>query len=129
MYITEKQRRELSFLKSIGEIEDDSLEHLMDLMKTYNMGNNEQSFGKTSYDENSFIRYIIAKAKINFVFEKSDYEYKPITKEDVKNYYSKHQEMFYRENQSPFSLCEVKHVIRKRLREMEYEEAVDGILY
>lgn len=129
MYITEYQKKELKLAKALGVIKSDDPDYLQELMEIKNKELNENSFGKTSYDEFSFVSYIMSRFRMDFIFGIYDYPYRKITSNEISNYYKKNKILFLRENGDYFPEEEVEEVIKKHLRQKEYEEAVVGLLH
>lgn len=129
MVVSKRQRAELLFAESLGIIPGADDESLNSLLDKKNKELSDKSFGKTSYDGISFVRYVIARFRMDFAFEKTKYEYKDISENDISKYYEEHKIEFLRENKEYFPLEEMKLVIKKRLREKEYEKAINDLLH
>lgn len=129
MFINDRQRAELELAHSLGVIPGTDDKTLQEMMREKNSKDNAKAFGKTSYDEVSFVKMILARFRVDFVFEKTNYNYRSISDQEIEDYYRKHIQEFLRENKEYFPLEEMKLVCKKRLRELEYEVAVYDLLH
>lgn len=129
MFINDRQRAELKLAYSLGVIPGTDDKTLQGMMREKNSKDNAKAFGKTSYDEVSFIKMILARFRVDFVFEKTNYNYRSISEQEIEEYYNKHRQEFLRDNKEYFPLEEMKLVCKKRLRELEYEVAVYDLLH
>lgn len=129
MYINDRQRAELELAHSLGVIPGTDDKTLHEMMRVKNSQDNSKAFGKTSYDEVSFVRMVLARFRVDFVFEKTGYSYRSISNQEIEDYYNKHKQEFLRENKEYFPLDEMRLVCKKRLREQEYEVALDDLLH
>lgn len=59
---------------------------------------------------------------------KRSYNYSMITSKDMVSFWNEHRELFTRYQGDSFSYDEVAMVIRKRIREKEYEQEIQNIL-
>lgn len=128
MVLTERQKRELLFAKRCGAVSDIGEESLyLELLKI-NEEDRKVCYGKTDFNEISFIRYKLAKLRMDFVFGKWKYEYRNIEDAEIETFFTNNKEMFLKEGGDYFPMEEIRPVIIKRLREREYEEAINAIL-
>ena len=56
------------------------------------------------------------------------YNYAPITAREEKDYYKANKDLFTRYMGDKFRFREVKQVVRKKMREEEYDRAVQDLL-
>ena len=106
----------LEFAAQLGQISDDTLE----------------AVERRRILENAYIQYELTRFRLDFVAEKAlikrSYNYSMITSKDMVSFWNEHRELFTRYQGDSFSYDEVAMVIRKRIREKEYEQEIQNIL-
>ncbi len=80
----------------------------------------------------AYIQYELTRFRLDFVSEKPlikrSYNYSTITSKDMVSFWNGHRELFTRYQGDSFSYDEVATVIKKRIREKEYEQEIQNIL-
>lgn len=126
----------LTFAKRLSLISDDSLDAVYDRCNRENesrkkrLENSETVYGPVTLSPMEYLDYELTRFKLDFAGEsdKVNYDYKPISKKDLKAYYKNNRDLFTRYNREKFFFFEVKTVIYKKIREEEYENEINGIL-
>lgn len=127
----------LTFAKRLSLISDDSLDSVYNRCNKENesrkkrLENNETVYGPVTLSPMEYLDYELTRFKLDFAGEsdKVNYDYKPISKKDLKAYYKNNKDLFTRYNSNDrFFFFEVKTVIYKKIREEEYENEINGIL-
>ncbi len=141
LYITDGEyewiEATLSFVKSIGLINDDSFKALENRCMETNSSNKEKVLNKETvygiekFNLHTYLQYELTQFKLDFVQCKSniDYDYKLISKEQKIAFFEENKKLFTRWTVSDFEFEEVEMVIEKRIREAEYDENIKKILY
>lgn len=128
----------LIFAKRLGLIEDDSL----DTVKARCQAENEKRaqmlkedavfYGLTNFTFREYLEWEISKIKLDFISEseqvKKTYNYREIPKKEVKEYYKNNRDLFTRYSGDRFPFRDLKQIIRKRIREEEFENEIKNIL-
>lgn len=128
----------LAFAKKLNIIEDDSLEAVKERCNAENakreaqLKNGEVFYGLTHYSFDAYLQHELTKLKLDFVSEsenvKRSYSFREITPKELKAFYKSNRDLFTRYNGDRFSFKEVKLIIRKKIREEEYENEINNIL-
>ena len=126
------------FAKRIGCIQDTSWAALEERRIQKNNDNLQKKqsgeiyYGLEEYNKIAYLGYELASFRLDFVsmapYICKKYEYQPITREMVEAYYKNNPKLFVRADGDSFTLEEVEEIIKKRLRQKEYEENVKNIL-
>ena len=109
----------LTFAKQLGLIDDDSL-----------LAAGEVVYGLTAYPLPAYLQYECTRFRLAFAGERKQvrYNYAPITAREEKAYYKANKDLFTRYMGDKFRFREVKQVVRKKMREEEYDRAVQDLL-
>ena len=118
----------LTFAKQLGLIDDDSLEAAEERCRRENAG--EVVYGLTAYPLPAYLQYECTRFRLAFAGERKQvrYNYAPITAREEKAYYKANKDLFTRYMGDKFRFREVKQVVRKKMREEEYDRAVQDLL-
>lgn len=89
-------------------------------------------YGLSNFSVPAYIQYELTRFRLDFVSEKPlikrSYNYSTITSKDMVSFWNGHRELFTRYQGDSFSYDEVATVIKKRIREKEYEQEIQNIL-
>lgn len=128
----------LIFAKRLGLIDDDSLEAVKSRCDAENekralqLKNGETVYGLTHFTLPAYIQYELTRFRLDFVSEdekvKKAYNYREISEKEQKAFYKNNKDLFKRYNGDRFSYREVKLIIKKKIREGEYENEINSIL-
>lgn len=128
----------LIFAKRLGLIDDDSLEAVQERCENENakrqeqLKNGETVYGLTHFSFTAYLQHELTKFKLDFTSERDGiekhYSYRDITKKDTKSFYKSNKDLFTRYNGDRFRYKEVEIIIKKRIREEEYENEINNIL-
>lgn len=131
-------RAELIFAKKLGLIEDDTLNGLEDRRQKENrkreqmLQKGEIVYGPEQLSLPAYVRYEQTRFHLDFVSEcekvKKYYTYQTIFEEEKKMFYEANRDLFTRYNGDSFTYEEVSGIIKKRMREIEYEKEIHNIL-
>lgn len=125
-------RAERKFAMKIGLIFDDDMAYSDSAMLIKNVNNYESLkddgivYGLTSYSRQAYLRYELTRFRLAFISEADNvkYDYAPISEADMRKFYEENAELFTRANGDSFDFDEVKLIIKKKIRELEYEKNV-----
>ena len=128
-----KVRAELKFAVNLGLITDDSLQGVesrriaKEAETTAALGENKIVYGLSSYSRQAFIRYELTRFRLDFISEGSavNYKYTDIFEKDAIDFYEKNRDLFTRANGESFEFDEVRLIVKKKIRELEYEKNVN----
>lgn len=128
-----KVRAELRFAVNLGLITDDSLQGVesrriaKEAETTAALGENKIVYGLSSYSRQAYIRYELTRFRLDFISEGSavKYEYTDIFEKDAIDFYEKNRDLFTRANGESFEFDEVRLIVKKKIRELEYEKNVN----
>ena len=128
-----KVRAEQRFAVNLGLITDDSLQGVESrrLAKeeeiTAALGENKIVYGLSSYSRQAYIRYELTRFRLDFISEGSavNYKYTDIFEKDAIDFYEKNRDLFTRANGESFEFDEVRLIVKKKIRELEYEKNVN----
>ncbi len=81
-------------------------------------------YGATITDKTAYLLNMLTFFKLRYVEGCAHCDYREITDEEVKEYFATNSDLFTRYFGESFTLEEVESVIRKRLREEDYEKLV-----
>lgn len=128
----------LEFAAQLGQIADDTLEAVDRRRILENEKRKEllekgiTVYGLSNFSVPAYIQYELTRFRLDFVAEKAlikrSYNYSMITSKDMVSFWNEHRELFTRYQGDSFSYDEVAMVIRKRIREKEYEQEIQNIL-
>ena len=128
----------LEFAMQLGQIADDSLEAL-ERRRVMDNGRRKEIlelgnvvYGTTSFSPSAYLQYELTRFRLDFISEKKliqrSYKYSVITNKDMLSFWNTHQELFTHYQRDNFSYDDAAIVIRKRIRETEYEQEIQNIL-
>ena len=134
----ERLKAELIFAKRLGLIEDDTFNGVKDRCQTENqkrkqmLENEEIVYGAEHFSLPAYVRYEQTRFRLDFVSEsekiKKHYSYRNISEEEKQAFYEENKDLFTRYHGDSFMYEEVAMIIRKRMREIEYEKEIHNIL-
>ena len=135
----EKQlRAELIFAKKLGLIEDDTLDGVKKRCQIENqkrkqmIQSGEIVYGMERFSLPAYVRYEQTRFRLDFVSESEkinrQYSYPAIHEEETMAFYESNRDLFTRYHGDSFSYEEVAVIIRKKLREIEYDKEIHNIL-
>ena len=126
------------FAVQLGQIADDSLEAAERRRILENEKRKElleegiTVYGLSNFSVPAYIQYELTRFRLDFVSEKplikGSYNYSTITSKDMVSFWNGHRELSTRYQGDSFSYDEVATVIKKRIREKEYEQEIQNIL-
>lgn len=126
-------KSELKFAVNIGLIQNDSPKAIDERRIMKNHQNEEDIlinkivYGITSYSREAYIRYELTDIRLDFASEagKVKYDYEPISDAEMEEFYKENTDLFTRADGDSFDFDEVKLIIKKKMRELEYEKNVN----
>lgn len=128
-----KVRAELRFAVNLGLITDDSLKGVesrrlakeAEIVSALN--ENKIVYGLSSYSKQAYLRYELTRFRLDFISEglAVNYEYTDISEKDATCFYEKNRDLFTRANGESFEFEEVRLIVNKKIRELEYEKNVN----
>lgn len=128
----------LLFAKRLGLIDDAGMDALKkrcageNAARKRKLENGETVYGVTSFTVPAYLQYELTRFKLDFVSEaqivKKSYSYKEITEKEQKAFYKKNKDLFKRYSGDRFTYREVRQIIKKKLREEEYENEISNLL-
>lgn len=131
-------KAELIFAKKLGLIEDDTLTGVEDRRQKENRKREEMLqrgeivYGIEHFSPPAYVRYEQTRFRLDFVSEsekvKKNYSYRQISEEEKLSFYEANRDLFTRYHGDNFPYEEVAMIIKKRIREMEYEKEIHNIL-
>lgn len=131
-------RAELIFAKKLGLIEDDTLNGVEDRRQKENrkreqmLQKREIVYGPEQFSLPAYVRYEQTRFRLDFVSEcgkvKKHYTYQIIFEEEKQMFYEANRDLFTRYNGDSFTYEEVSVIIKKKMREIEYEKEIHNIL-
>lgn len=131
-------KAELIFAKKLGLIEDDTPDGIQNRCRKENqkreqmLQKGEIVYGPEKFSLPAYVRYEQTRFRLDFVSErekiKEHYNYQTIFEEEKQFFYETNRDLFTRYNGDSFTYEEVAGIIRKRIREMEYEKEIHNIL-
>ena len=131
-------KAELIFAKRLGLTEDDTLDGVVNRCEKENqrrkemLQNGEIIYGPEHFSLPAYVRYEQTRFLLDFVSEsekvKKFYTYRPISDEEKQEFYEANRDLFTRYHGDSFTYEEVAMIIKKRIREIEYEEEIHNIL-
>ena len=129
---------ELIFAKRLGLVEDDTLDGVQKRCRIENqkrkdmLQKGEIVYGPEQFLMPAYVRYEQTRFRLDFVSEcqkvKEHYAYQTIFEEEKQEFYEANRDLFTRYNGDSFTYEEVAAIIRKRMREIEYEKEIHNIL-
>ena len=131
-------RAELIFAKKLELIEDDTLNGVEDRRQKENhkreemLQKGEIVYGAEHFSLPAYVRYEQTRFCLDFVSGsekvKKNYTYREISEEEKQAFYEANRDLFTRYHGDSFTYEEVAMIIKKRIREMEYEKEIHNIL-
>ena len=131
-------RAELIFAKKLGLIEDDTLDGVEDRRQKENqkreqmLQKSEIVYGPEQFSLPAYVRYEQTRFRLDFISEcekiKEHYTYPTIFEKEKQMFYAANRDLFTRYNGDSFTYEEVSGIIKKRMREIEYEKEIHNIL-
>ena len=131
-------RAELIFAKKLELIEDDTLNGVEDRRQKENhkreemLQKGEIVYGAEHFSLPAYVRYEQTRFRLDFVSEsekvKKNYTYQRISEKEKQAFYEANRDLFTRYHRDSFTYEEVAMIIKKRIREMEYEKEIHNIL-
>ncbi|WP_448781813.1 hypothetical protein [Blautia sp.] len=131
-------RAELIFAKKLGLIEDDTLDGVEDRRQKENqkreqmLQKSEIVYGPEQFSLPAYVRYEQTRFRLDFISEcekiKEHYTYSTIFEKEKQMFYEVNRDLFTRYNGDSFTYEEVSGIIKKRMREIEYEKEIHNIL-
>ena len=131
-------RAELIFAKKLGLIEDDTLDGVEDRRQKENqkreqmLQKSEIVYGPEQFSLPAYVRYEQTRFRLDFISEcekiKEHYTYPTIFEKEKQMFYEANKDLFTRYNGDSFTYEEVSGIIKKRMREIEYEKEIHNIL-
>lgn len=128
----------LVFAKKLNLIDDDSLDGVKKRCEAENkrrealQKNGEIFYGLTHFTFSAYLQHELTLFKLDFASENDEikkvYSYSEITRKDAKAFYKNNKDLFKRYNGDKFTFKEVEMIIRKKIREEEYENEIKNIL-
>lgn len=127
----------LIFAKRIGLIDDDSLEASAKRCEDENakrakmIENGDVFYGLTHFEPFQYLQHELTQFKLDFVSESDrikNYSFKEISKQDAKAYYKANKDLFTRYAGDKFYFREVVMIVKKKMREEEYDNEINKIL-
>lgn len=128
----------LAFAKKLGLIDDSSLEAVAKRCEVENqkrqqmLTKGETVYGLTRFSLTAYLDYELTRFRLDFVSEKDEvkkhYQYAPISRKEKKAFYKNNRDLFTRYSGDSFRFREVGMIIEKKMREEEYENAVNNLL-
>ena len=120
-------KAELIFAKRLGLTEDDTLDGVVSRCEKENqrrkgmLQNGEIIYGPEHFSLPAYVRYEQTRFRL-------DYSYQRISEEEKQAFYEANRDLFTRYHGDSFTYEEVSVIIRKRIREMEYDKEIQNIL-
>ena len=131
-------KAELIFAKRLGLTEDDTLDGVVNRCEKENqrrkgmLQNGEIIYGPEHFSLPAYVRYEQTRFRLDFVSEsekvKKNYSYRRISEKEKQAFYEANRDLFTRYHGDSFTYEEVSVIIRKRIREMEYDKEIQNIL-
>lgn len=131
-------RAELIFAKKLGLIEEDTLDGVEDRRQKENqkreqmLQKSEIVYGPEQFSLPAYVRYEQTRFRLDFISEcekiKEHYTYPTIFEKEKQMFYEANRDLFTRYNGDSFTYEEVSGIIKKRMREIEYEKEIHNIL-
>lgn len=126
----------LTFAKQLGLIDSDSLEAAEARCKQENarraqkLAAGETVYGPTAYTLPAYLQYECSRFRLAFAGESKavNYDYAPILPRAEKAYYKENKDLFTRYSGDKFRFREVRQVVHKKMREEEYDRAIQDLL-
>ena len=131
-------KAELIFAKRLGLTEDDTLDGVVNRCEKENqrrkgmLQNGDIIYGPEHFSLPAYVRYEQTRFRQDFVSEsekvKENYSYQRISEKEKQAFYEANRDLFTRYHGDSFTYEEVAMIIKKRIREMEYEKEIHNIL-
>ena len=128
----------LVFAEKIGLIDDSGLEAVKIRCENENAKRKEKHekgeavYGLLRFSLPEYLDYELTRFKLDFVSEseeiKRNYNYREISEKEKKAFYKANRDLFTRFNGERFTYREVKMIVKKKIREEEYENEINNIL-
>ena len=137
--VQKQLKAELIFAKRLGLTEDDTLDGVVSRCEKENqrrkgmLQNGENIYGPEHFSLPAYVRYEQTRFRLDFVSEsekvKKNYSYQRISEKEKQAFYEANRDLFTRYHGDSFTYEEVSVIIRKRIREMEYDKEIQNILF
>ena len=105
---------------------------LADVRRKGMLQNGEIIYGPEHFSLPAYVRYEQTRFRLDFVSEsekvKKNYSYQRISEKEKQAFYEANRDLFTRYHGDSFTYEEVSVIIRKRIREMEYDKEIQNIL-
>ena len=90
----------------------------------------QRFYGPHYFSAPAYLQYECTRFRLAFAGERKQvrYNYAPITAREEKAYYKANKDLFTRYMGDKFRFREVKQVVHKKMREEEYDRAVQDLL-
>lgn len=92
----------------------------------------ETVYGPEQYSPIAYLHHELTEFKLAYASESADIDnrevFRPISREETRHFYETHKNLFTRYQGDAFSYEDVELIIQKKIREKEYEDAVQNIL-
>ena len=89
-------------------------------------------YGPEQYSPIAYLHHELTSFKLAYASESEKIAsreiFRPISREETRRFYEEHGDLFTRYQGDAFSYEDVELIIRKKIREKEYEDAVQNIL-
>ena len=96
------------------------------------MEKGETVYGPEQYSPIAYLHHELTGFKLAYASESEKIAdrkiFRPVSREETKRFYETHGDLFTRYQGDAFSYEDVELIIRKKIREKEYEDAVQNIL-
>lgn len=92
----------------------------------------EVFYGPEYFSAPAYLQYELTRFKLDFAAEteqvKKAYKFGEITEKEMKEFYKSNKDLFTRYGGDKFRYREVKLIIRKKIREAQYDNEINNIL-
>lgn len=128
----------LKFAKQLGMIQEDTLDAQEVRRKKENkkragmLERGEVVYGPTCFSIPAYLHYELTGFQLEYATEspavKKAYSYREIKETELQKFYEENPGLFTRYHGDSFSYEETKKIIRKKIRERDYEAEIKNIL-
>lgn len=127
----------LIFAKRLGLIDDDSLDASAKRCDEKNekrakmLENGEVFYGLSHFEPFQYLEHELTQFRLDFVSESDkikNYTFAEITRKDAKAYYKANKDLFTRYSGDRFTFRETVMIVKKKMREEEYNNEINKIL-
>ncbi len=92
----------------------------------------EAFYGPEQFSAPAYLQYELTRFKLDFAAEteqvKKTYKFSEITEKEMKEFYKSNKDLFTRYSGDKFRYREVKLIIKKKIREAQYDNEINNIL-